>query len=128
MRGLDTFFADAWRQVESWLEARAAERPRGPRLRYEENGRSGKIHVAIGASRFSLYWEFGGADVLLTITVPTEREWQSRTRLPRDSRKQVLRFIAQQVIRDKTSTGRNRYEIGPSQVVIFDWSPPPSSS
>lgn len=91
----------------------------GPRLLYEENGRDGRLWYQDGATSFSLYWGFGGTNVLVTIDVPRACDWEKETKLPLAQRDEVLRFIARQVIEDKTSFGRNRYEIGPDSITIY---------
>lgn len=108
---------------EAWPRLRSRWRVRQtgqPQLRYEDQGRSGVIHFDNGRGRFEMYWEFGGGDTLAVIDVPTEAEWVSRTGLPLAERADVLRFIAKQVTRDKTSTGLNRFEIGPAHITIFE--------
>lgn len=93
---------------------------RSPHLLYEENGRAGRIWYQHGGKSFDMYWEFGGGHTLVIIDVPDSAEWEAQTKLPLAERHQVLDFVARRVIRDKTSTGRNRYEIGPDSITIFD--------
>lgn len=93
--------------------------PKRWRLRYAEEGRSGRVFFESKGGSFDMYFEFGGGDVLAVLDVPAERDWQKRTGLPLDQRASVLRFIAEGVIRDRTSTGKNRYEIGPTSITIF---------
>lgn len=110
-------FWEPWLGWQDWWRARSTGQPR---LRYEEQGRCGRIHFENGRARFDLYWEFGGGQTLAVIDAPSPEEWVSRTGLPLSERDSVLRFIATQVIRDKTSTGRNRFEIGPAGITIFE--------
>lgn len=105
------------RAGQAWWQARRAGQPQ---LRYEQDGRCGRVHFESARSRFEMYWEFGGGQTLAVIDVPSPEEWVSRTGLPLNERAAVLQFVATRVIRDQTSTARNRYEIGPSAIRIFD--------
>ncbi len=91
-----------------------------PQIFYSEQGRDGYVSFDNGQNSFDMYWEFGGGDVLAIITVPTPSEWQQQTGMPLSQRAETLEFIARQVIKDKTSLGRNRYVIGEDAIKIFD--------
>jgi len=89
-------------------------------LSYTENGRSGHVRYSSGGTQFSMYFEFGGGNALITIWVPSPNDWESKTGLPQAKRDDLLHQIARQLIADKTSTGQNRYEIGDNSITIFD--------
>lgn len=92
--------------------------PGNPSLQYKNSGRSGTILFQNDHASFELWWEFGGGNALVIIDVPTEAEWQSRTGLPKDQRSDVLRFIAEQVIEDQTSSP-HKYEISDRWITVF---------
>lgn len=90
----------------------------GRRLTYQEDGRSGYIFYREGATEFRMYWEFGGSKTLVIIDVPTEAQWTEQTRLPLERREEVLRYVAENVIRDKCS-GRHDYRLEPDALLIL---------
>jgi hypothetical protein len=89
-----------------------------PRLQYKNSGRSGSIIFQNDLSSFELWWEFGGGNALVIIDIPTEHDWIKITGLPLDQRSDTLRFIAEQVIEDQTSSA-HKYEISDRWITIF---------
>jgi hypothetical protein len=74
-----------------------------PKLRYVDMGRGGTIYYESPDARFDMWWEFGGGNALVIVDIPTEEQWEARTKLPLDQRTKVLTFIGEQIVLDKIS-------------------------
>lgn len=80
------------------------------RVRYSSDGRSGHVHYESPETTFTLYYEFGGGDVVACIEIPGPKEWQQHTGLPVSQRGEVLQFIGEQVVHDQTRSGSFKVE------------------
>ena len=89
------------------------------KLLYANQGRCGHVWYESPKTRFAMYWEFGGGDVLAIIDIPPVKDWESATKLPLAERAGVLDFIARQAVKDQTTFGRNRYEITDRSITIY---------
>jgi hypothetical protein len=74
-----------------------------PKLRYVDMGRGGTIYYESPDAKFDMWWEFGGGNALVIVDIPTEEQWEARTKLPLDQRTKVLTFIGEQIVLDKIS-------------------------
>ena len=72
----------------------------------EETGRNGSVTYRDAAGSLSFYWEFGGGDTVATLEVGTESEWRSRPPWAAARRTEILRRIADEVIRQKATKHR----------------------
>lgn len=88
-----------------------------PKIRYENKGRSGTVWFENDQTKFDMWWEFGGGDVLAIINIPSRKNWEKRTNLPLEQRENILHFIGEQVVRDQTS-GNHQFEIGDDFLTI----------
>lgn len=71
-------------------------------LTYEDQGRGGTIRFTGPTSRFSLWWEFAGGEALVLIGgFPESVAWERDTGIPREERDEVVRFVAERVLRDR---------------------------
>ncbi len=89
----------------------------GWRVRFEESGRSGRVGFEGEGRSFGMYWEFGGADVLAIIDVPTVEKWEAQTGIPLEKRAEILDFIGRETVRQKISS-RGYAEIKESCILI----------
>ncbi len=74
-----------------------------PKLRYVDMGRGGTIYYESPDAQFDMWWEFAGGTALVILDIPTEEQWEARTKLPLDQRQKVLNFIGEQIVQDKIS-------------------------
>jgi len=74
-----------------------------PKLRYVDMGRGGTIYYESPDAQFNMWWEFGGGNALVIVDIPTEEQWEARTKLPLNQRQKVLTFIGEQIVLDKIS-------------------------
>lgn len=103
-------------QVASWIgpartmDTKRDEEPlpewlRGARLIYAQEGRGGRLWLECARARFAMWWEFGGGKALALIGMPAEEGWERDTGLPLAEREAVVRFVAEQALRDQAGGG-----------------------
>lgn len=90
------------------------------RIRYSNEGRSGRVHYRSTDSSFSLYYEMGGGNCVTWIDIPGTDKWQKITGLPLSQRDAVLNEIGQQVVKDQVSSGKGYYQIEGNALNIYD--------
>jgi hypothetical protein len=66
-----------------------------------DQGRSGFVVYQDHSGSLRFYWDFGGADVVVTLQVTDPAAWAAGPAWPIDRRADVLRFVAAEVIRQK---------------------------
>ncbi|MCC6727561.1 MAG: hypothetical protein IT258_23855 [Saprospiraceae bacterium] len=109
-RRVDYFRSEAQKQVIK-LEG-------NPQLIYKDQGRGGTIVFKNDHTSFDMWWEFAGGDALAIIDIPNDMRWETRTKLPKEQRMEILQFIGQQVVVDQTS-GRGSFVIGDDVLTIY---------
>lgn len=78
---------------------------RGARLIYAQEGRGGRLWLESARTRFAMWWEFGGGKALALIGMPAADGWERDTGLPLAERETVVRFVAEQALRDQAGGG-----------------------
>lgn len=91
--------------------------PKGSAVRFIDEGPSGRVVYEGEEGSFSLYWEFGGGDVLVIISMPTPEKWEAQTKISLEKRLPLLNLIGSEAIRQKNG-GRGRYEIQENCILI----------
>lgn len=84
---------------------------------FTQQGPSGQVIYTSAESRFSLYWEYGGGDVLVTISVPQEAEWEAYTKIPVAKRLDILNYIGREAIRQNNG-GKGSFEVDGGWLVV----------
>lgn len=74
-------------------------------------GREGRVVFRHRTAAFSMYAQFGGGDVIVTVDIPCERTWTRSTGLGVELRRPVLEFIGESLVYQHMSEGRARFEI-----------------
>ncbi|QQR85871.1 MAG: hypothetical protein IPJ76_14870 [Flavobacteriales bacterium] len=69
-----------------------------------ENGRDGQVLYHEGPHTINGYWEFGGNDVVTIVSMGDRDEWRNRYPWALDRRSEILRFVADEVIRMRAPT------------------------
>lgn len=72
------------------------------RLEYINNGRSGRVIYKDGLGELEFYYEFGGGNCVAIIFIPSVNEWTAQTKRNINERHEILTFIAEQIIKDKS--------------------------
>ena len=68
----------------------------------ETRGRDGAVYYSEGLNRVRFYWEFGGTPrILAIISGPRPDEWDDSSPWARGRRAEIMRRIAEDVIRQK---------------------------
>jgi hypothetical protein len=92
--------------------------PWGAVLRYQGVSKGGNIFFESPSGTFDMWWEFEGGVALATVDIPTEAEWEARTKLPVSARQAVLQFIGNQIVADKISS-KGSFAIGESLITFY---------
>lgn len=66
-----------------------------------ENGRDGRVEYADGLRAITGYWEFGAGDVVTIVSMGSTEEWQRAHAWGLEQRQTILRFVADEVIRQR---------------------------
>ncbi len=93
--------------------------PDAPKIRYASDGRSGQVVYESAEATFSLYYEFGGGDVVACIDVPSPEKWQAHTGIPPERRDEVLHYIGRRVVQDQTTGGGGSFKIEGNWLNIY---------
>jgi hypothetical protein len=75
-----------------------------------ENGREGRVIYNEGLRSIAGYWEFGGGDVVAIVSMGNEREWGAQHAWALEQRGSILRFVADELIRQKAPRCRARID------------------
>jgi hypothetical protein len=91
----------------------------GARLRYEQEGRGGRLWLECARTRFAMWWEFGGGKALVLIGMPAAEGWERETGLPLDERETVVRFVAEEALRDQAG-GRGSWSWDGRTITLYN--------
>lgn len=117
-------FVENIREVMKRNEKYRGDKPKrlrlegNPTLRYEDSGRGGTIWFESRETRFDMWWEFAGGDALVIVDIPTEEQWEARTKLPLEQRESTLTFIGEQIVQDKIF-GEGSFIIGHNVLTLY---------
>jgi len=75
-----------------------------PRVTIIETGRDGQVQYSEGQHTISGYWEFGGSDVVTIVSMGSREEWQLAQPWAMETRADILRVIADELIRQRAPT------------------------
>ena len=70
------------------------------KLKYNDKGRSGNIVYCNGKEEINFTYEFGWAESVAIIDIPTIINWEEETKTKLSSRCLILKFVAEQLIAD----------------------------
>ena len=69
-----------------------------------ENGRDGNVRYSDGLRSIEGYWAFGGGDVVTIVSMGSREEWRQTHPWALDKRVEILRFVADEVVRQRAPT------------------------
>lgn len=72
-----------------------------PEVQIVTNGPAGTIYYFEQGHTLKLYWEFGGGDAVAIVYAPSEEKWDAQAPWVQGRRKEILEFVAKQVIQQK---------------------------
>jgi hypothetical protein len=70
-----------------------------------QEGRSGAVIYAEAERRITGWWEFAGGDAIAIVSMGSGSEWQRAHEWAVERRADILRFVADAVLRQKASGG-----------------------
>lgn len=91
-----------------------------PILQIVEHGRDGQVIYRDSAGELSFYWEFGGNNVLALINVGTAAEWSRRSPWAVARRGEILRFVADEVARQKAPNAPVKVDDAAGVIYLFE--------
>jgi hypothetical protein len=109
---------DYLQRLSAFNASREPNLPGNPRLHYKDEGRSGTITFINDQTQFEMWWEYGGDDALVIVSIPDENRWTATTGLGLEEREPVLHFIGQQVVKDRLS-GAGVFHVGASVITFY---------
>jgi hypothetical protein len=71
------------------------------KLEYLNEGPGGYVVYKDDLGDIKLFFEYGGANCVVIIYVPSINEWESKTNRSLSQRQEVLAFVAEQSIKDQ---------------------------
>lgn len=74
-----------------------------PKVTITEEGRSGSVLYEEAGHRICGWWEFAGGDAIAIVNMGSAQEWRSGQAWAVERRAEVLRFIAEEVVRQKAT-------------------------
>jgi hypothetical protein len=95
----------------------STSRESNARVAYTQSGRGGTVTFENDETSFDLWWEFAGGGAAAIVAIPTEVEWERKTRLPLARRMDIVNHIAVQILRDQFSRGH--FLIGDSVITFY---------
>jgi len=75
-----------------------------PAVSIVEHGRSGEVLYRDSRGALRGYWEFGGGDVVVTVSMGTAEAWLRAQPWAVGERTAILRFVAKEVVRQRAPT------------------------
>jgi hypothetical protein len=74
---------------------------RGYSVEIVQRGRDGDIRYVEGDHSYDFYWEFGGADVVGSISVPSREQWAAALPWAAERRDEVLQRVGEEAPRKR---------------------------
>jgi len=68
---------------------------------YSEGGRGGTIHYIGPEASFDMWYELALSPAVIDIRICEPTYWEAHTKTPLSQRRTILRFIGEQVVKDK---------------------------
>lgn len=90
-----------------------------------EDGRAGQVRYREPEGELAFHWEFGGRDVVAIVQAGREDEWRTRHPWAADRRTQILRFVADEVVRQKLPKCRAEIDEGTGDILLRQAAPGP---
>lgn len=84
---------------------------------FDSRERSGDVILYLNHLTTRFPFEFGRGDAVAVITIPEQEHWLAQTGIPLEDREDVLRFVAERILRDRAFGCK--YFIGPADIIIM---------
>lgn len=83
-----------------------------------EDGRSGQVIYREGLRSITGYWEFGANDVASIVSMGSEADWERAHGWAVERRAQVLRFVADEVVRQRAPSCRAEIDVNSGVILL----------
>jgi len=90
------------------------------RVEFEGTVRSGTVKYIEGSRSLQFYSEMGGGDCIFYIDIPTSEKWEASTGFKLSEREEIVKFVAEEAVRQQTSSPGIYYLIGERDIVIMN--------
>lgn len=87
------------------------------RLEYISHGREGEVIYIEGEKSIRFLMEPGAYDCLFYLNIPAEADWEKTTNFPLEKRDEIIRFVAEQTLRDQASSCT--YKISDTEITYY---------
>lgn len=88
------------------------------RVTITEDGRSGNVAYSEGLRSITGYWEFGGNDVVAIVSMGARSEWERSHAWAVERRADILRFVADEVVRHRAPTCRADIDMESGDILL----------
>jgi len=89
------------------------------KVRYEGGGRSNTVIYVDGDKTLKFYSEMGINNCLFYLYIPTSKTWENETGYSLRERDDILQFIAENTLRDQTTSSGAYFEIEDNWIVFY---------
>ena len=89
------------------------------KVKYEDSGRSGTVIYIDGDKTLRFYSEMGGGNCLFYIGIPTRENWVKETGYSLGERDEIIQFVAENTLRDQTTSSGAYFEIEEDRWITF---------
>ncbi len=88
------------------------------KVKYEDQGRSGKVIFIDGDKVLRFYSEMGGGNCIFYINIPPKDHWIKETGYSLEERDEIIQFVAESALRDQAGSGAY-FEIEDKWITFF---------
>jgi hypothetical protein len=89
------------------------------RVEFDGTVRSGTVRYIEGNRSISFYSEMGGGNCIFYIDIPASGKWEEQTGFTLSEREEILKFVAEEAVRQQASSPGVYYLIGDRDIVIM---------
>lgn len=90
-----------------------------PKVWFYTEGKGGDFQYQGPEGGFMSYWEWGSGDAVSLLFVPTETQWETRTRIPLAKRLTVLEAIGKKAVEQHATDGKGSYAIRTDCIIVY---------
>lgn len=89
-------------------------------VKYENQGRGGYAIFVEGLKSIKFEMEYGGGDCIFILYIPSAEKWETHTDFPLKEREEIIKFVADRVLRDQTTSSDAYYKISETDIAYFN--------
>lgn len=89
-------------------------------VKYENQGRGGYAIFVEGLKSIKFEMEYGGGDCIFILYIPSSEKWETHTAFSLRDRDEIIKFVAERVLRDQTTSSDAYYKISETDIAYFN--------